>query len=113
MPSIRVQIAEAKFDAKKLLPKLSELTAKSLGKPEQYVMAVAEPAAILMAREPGPAAMAEVRSIGGLSAEKNTRLTQALCALLKSELGIPPDRVYVTFVDVKGENWGHDNSIFG
>ncbi|HPA78906.1 MAG TPA: phenylpyruvate tautomerase MIF-related protein [Kiritimatiellia bacterium] len=113
MPSIRVQISEAPFDAKKLLPELSRLTAESLGKPEQYVMAVAEPAAILMSREPGPAAMAEVRSIGGLNAAKNTRLTQALCALLKSELGIPPERVYVTFVDVKGENWGHDNSIFG
>lgn len=105
------EIAEAKRD--ELLSALSKLVANGIGKPERYVMAIVENSALLMSGRPGPAAFAQVRSIGGLGGDVNGRITAALCSLLEESLGIPPDRVYVNFFDLSAGDWGWNGSTFG
>jgi phenylpyruvate tautomerase len=96
-----------------LLQSLSKAVADILGKPEQYVMITLSSAAILMSGSGGPAAFADLRSIGGVSGESNGRLTQKICEALQASLGIPSDRVYVTFTDVPASNWGWNGDTFG
>ena len=43
-----------------LLASLSKIVAGTIGKPEQYVMVVINPAAILMSGKPGPAAFVDI-----------------------------------------------------
>ena len=69
--------------------------------------------AILMSGEPGDAAFVDIRSIGGLTADVNRKLSQQVCKLLNDSLGIPPDRVYLNFADVEAGNWGFNGSTFG
>lgn len=96
-----------------LLAPLSQIVAECIGKPERYVMITISDAAMLMGGSEGPAAYADIRSIGGLSNAVNRQLSARVCALLDERLGIPPDRVYLGFTSVSAENWGWNNSTFG
>ncbi len=96
-----------------LLASLSKFVAGTIGKPEQYVMVVVSPAAILMSGKPGDTAFVDIRSIGGLNDEVNRQISQKVGSLLKESLGVPPDRVYLNFTDVAAANWGWNGSTFG
>ena len=115
MPLLKLETTVALADDKKkaLLASLSKIVAGTIGKPEQYVMVVISPAAILMSGKPDPAAFVDIRSIGGLSDDVNPRLSQQICKLLGDSLGISPDRVYLNFTDVDAGNWGWNGSTFG
>jgi phenylpyruvate tautomerase PptA (4-oxalocrotonate tautomerase family) len=115
MPLLKLETTVSLSDEKQktLLASLSKIVGETIGKPEQYVMVTINPTAILMSGKPGDAAFADLRSIGGLSAEVNRLLAQRLCKLLKDSLGVPPDRVYLNFTDVKAANWGWNGNTFG
>ena len=115
MPLLRLETSVALPEDKRktLLASLSKAVAETIGKPEQYVMVSASPAAMLMSGKPGDGAFVDLRSIGGLSDEVNRKLSQQVCRLLKDSLGIFPDRVYLNFTDVDAGNWGWNGSTFG
>lgn len=96
-----------------LLAPLSQVVAECIGKPERYVMVTVTTVALLMDGSEGPAAYADIRSIGGLSPTVNRKLSERICALLKERLGIPADRVYLVFTSVSAENWGWNGGTFG
>ncbi len=115
MPLLKLETTAALAEDKRsaLLASLSKIVAETIGKPEHYVMVVANPAALLMAGKPGDAAFVEVRSIGGLGGGVNRKLAEKICGLLHTSLGIPPNRVYLNFSDVAASHWGWDGSTFG
>ena len=115
MPLLKLETTTALSDAQRqqLVPSLSRIVADTLGKPEQYVMVTTGQASILMSGKPGDAAFVDVRSIGGLTSDVNRKLSQQVCKLLKESLGVPPDRVYLNFTDVKAGAWGWNGSTFG
>jgi phenylpyruvate tautomerase len=96
-----------------LLRQLSRVLAQATGKPEQYVMVLMEPAHLLMAGQNGPAAWIEVRSIGGLDASTNRKLSASICEVIQQQLAIPPGRVYLNFVNVPADHWGWNGDTFG
>lgn len=96
-----------------LLPPLSQILVEGIGKPERYVMVTVAAAAIRMAGTEGPAAYADIRSIGGLGGATNRKLSERICAFLQERLGIPSDRVYLNFINVSAENWGWNGGTFG
>ena len=115
MPMLKLQTSVPLSDEQRsaLLPTLSKLLVEGIGKPEQYVMVIVETASILMAGKTGPAALAEVRSIGGLNGRVNSQLSQKLCTLLEQTLGIPASRVYINFANVAADQWGWNGNTFG
>lgn len=115
MPLLKLEANVALSDEKRtaLLASLSKIVAETIGKPEQYVMVVIEPTAMLMSGKSGEAAFVDVRSIGGLSNTANRQLAQKICNLLKDSLGVSPDRVYLNFTDVAAGNWGWNGNTFG
>lgn len=115
MPLIKITV-DAPLDrdtANILIKQLSSLVASHIGKPEQYVMAVIEEGAVSMSGTVGGAAFADVKSIGGLTHDVNRAISKDLCALLHQHLGIPPERVYLTFSDVPRTDWGWNGGTFG
>ncbi len=95
------------------LSALSRIVSETLGKPEQYVMVTGEEGSIVMGGVSGPAALVDIRSIGGLTGEANRELSAKICAFLEKELDIPPGRVYLNFTDISAPNWGYNGSTFG
>ena len=115
MPLLKLEttVALSEEQQSAVLAALSKIVAGAIGKPEQYVMVTVSQSAILMSGQDDGAAFADVRSIGGLTGEVNRKLTEQVCKLMNDSLGIPPDRVYINFTDVKAGNWGWDGNTFG
>ena len=115
MPLLALQTSAPLSDAQRqeLLAPLSKIVAECIGKPERYVMITVSQAALLMAGDAGPAAYADLRSIGGLSGEVNRALSARVCALLQERIGISPDRVYLNFTSLSAANWGCNGNTFG
>ena len=115
MPLIRMETSIKIPEEKKsdLISALSKIIADAMGKPEAYVMAILSEAAISMAGKPGAAAFLDVRSIGSINKQVNGRISKEVAALLGNSLGIPGERIYISFNDVNGANWGWNGSTFG
>jgi phenylpyruvate tautomerase len=97
-----------------LLRDLSSTLARLLGKPEAYVMTCLVPRTrMTFAGSLEPACLVEVKSIGGLTADRTARLSEAVSALLRDGLSIPTSRIYIVFSDVPAHLWGFDGATFG
>lgn len=96
-----------------LLPAVSQLLAKTLGKPEQYVMVTVSSASIWFGGRGEPAAFGDLRAIGGLTEPIIQELAARLCDLLHQTLQIPPARVFLNFTDVPASAWGWNGTTFG
>jgi phenylpyruvate tautomerase len=115
MPLIRMETSVKISDDKKseIVLALSKITAEAMGKPETYVMAMISEAAMSMAGNIGPAAFLDVRSIGSIDKKTNTRISKEVAELLAKSIGIPAEKIYLSFTDVKGSNWGCNGGVFG
>lgn len=115
MPLLKLQLSENISEERRyeLVESLSKIVAEGIGKPEQYVMVCIDFACMLMSGKRGSAAYVEIRSIGGLTVEVNRTLSSSICALLQQSLSIPPDRVYLNYMDIKASNWGFNGRTFG
>jgi phenylpyruvate tautomerase len=115
MPLLKLEtnVALSNETQSALLAALSKIVGGTIGKPEQYVMVVISPAAILMSGQSGDAAFVDIRSIGGLNDGVNRQLAQKIAALLKESLGVRADRIYLNFTDVPAGNWGWNGDTFG
>ncbi|MDG4582831.1 MAG: phenylpyruvate tautomerase MIF-related protein [Candidatus Competibacter sp.] len=111
--ALRTSVALSNQQRHELLAPLSRIVAECIGKPERYVMIAIDQAAMLMGGAEGPAAHADVRSIGGLSGEVNRALSERVCTLLHQQLGIPPERIYLDFTSVAATHWGWNGGTFG
>ena len=99
---------------KTIAKEISRLAAACIGKPEQYVMAsVQDKAAMTMGGESTSAALVSVKSIGGLSREVNKKLSAETCQILRKELGIADECIYITFEELPGTHWGWKAGTFG
>jgi len=115
MPLLKLETTAVLSEDKRkaLLASLSKILAGTIGKPEEYVMVMVNPAATLMSGKPGDAAFVDVRSIGGLSGDVCRNLSQKICQLLNDFLAVPQNRIYLNFTDVEAGNWGWNGNTFG
>ena len=115
MPLLKLETTVALSDEKQkaLLASLSKVISETTGKPEQYVMVTASQTTMFMAGKPGDAAFVDIRGIGGLTDEVNRTLAQWICKVLNDSLGVPQNRIYLNFTDVKASHWGWNGSTFG
>ena len=114
MPYLKVQTnhAVATDKAAQFIRSASKLVADGLGKPERYVMVALEPPVpMVFAGSDDPTVFMELKSIG-LSETKTPKLSESLCQLVNTELGIPSDRIYIEFQDAPRKMWGWDGGTF-
>ena len=112
MPLINVRTSLPEVaDAAGLLQELSAALAQQTGKPESYVMTLLETAVpMTFAGSTDPSVYVEIKSIGAL---KPPAMTAAFCALISERTGIPANRIYIGFDDVKASAWGWNGNTFG
>ena len=108
MPLLKLETTVVLSEEKRtaLLSSLSNAVARTIGKPEQYMMVTMGTAAIVMSGKPGDAAFVDIRSIGGLTGDVKRELSKQVCKLLNDSLGVATDRVYLNFTKLEAGNWG-------
>lgn len=114
MPYLKIQtnLPLTKKAERAILRNASQLVAELLEKPESFVMVALEANTPMMfAGSDDPVAFLELKSIG-LPAKRTKDLSEALCELIEGHLGVPRDRVYVKFIDVKRGMWGWKGDTF-
>ena len=90
----------------------SKLIATALGKPEQYVMVeYRHNAQMVFAGSHDPLAYLELKSIG-LPEQSTTTLSDTLCNLIETSLGIPISRIYIEFTNAERHMWGWNGKTF-
>ncbi|MGD2073556.1 MAG: phenylpyruvate tautomerase MIF-related protein [Gammaproteobacteria bacterium] len=114
MPLLKIETNQsvAAEDRSQLIAKASQQVASMLGKPERYVMVSLQVnPAMLFGGSDAPLAYLELKSIG-LPEARTAELSQGLAELMKAELDLPADRVYVEFADAPRSMWGWNSGTF-
>ena len=114
MPLLRIQTNQplAAATGNHLASNASQQVAAMLGKPERYVMVSLEHnPAMLFGGSDAPMAYLELKSIG-LPESRTAEFSQALADLLKTELDLPADRIYIEFTDAPRAMWGWNGGTF-
>ena len=111
MPLINVKLSSPELpNADLLLKALSSKLADLTGKPEKYVMCLLETnIPMRFSGSDEPSCYVQIKSIGAL---KPPEMTKEICELIRAKVGIPTDRIYVSFEDIDASNWGYNNHTF-
>ncbi|KAF2885335.1 hypothetical protein ILUMI_20804 [Ignelater luminosus] len=114
MPHFRLETNLAQNKIPGDLPqKLCNVLAKSLGKPINYCVAtVIGGVNMSWGGSTEPAAQATLMSIGSLGVEENKKHSKALYDLISKELNIPPDRMYITYINADRSDVGYNGTTF-
>lgn len=112
MPLINVKVASSQIENKtELLKELSEELANQTGKPEKYVMCLLQTEVpMTFGGTDDPCCYVEIKSIGALHP---SQMTKSFCKIIESRLGIPSNRIYISFADIVPSQWGYDGQTFG
>ncbi len=107
---ISVKLSEEKKEAIKT--KFGKAIELIPGKSENWLMVGFEDEYTLYfkGQKPEKVAFVEVKIYGSASRQAYEQLTGAICSILNEEVGIPAEKVYVTYQEI--ENWGWNGSNF-
>ena len=95
-----------------LLNHASRVVAKTLKKPESYVMVnVCANEHMVFGSTSMPTVYMEMKSVG-MTKEQIPVLSKTLTAMIEQKLKVPSNRVYIEFASVPGILWGYDGTTF-
>lgn len=90
-----------------------DLVAQTLDKPKQYIVVHIIPdQRIHWSGSNDYCVLAELSSIGKLGRDENKKHSALLLGYLSQQLGIPQDRIYLNFVNLKKEDVGYKGTTF-
>ena len=112
MPLIKVVTSLPLIEnSEKFLTELSMELSNLTGKPESYIMTLLETnIQMTFAGSSQPSCFVEIKSIGSL---KPPLMTKSFCKIISNFTKIPSERIYISFEDVRPENWGFNERTFG
>ena len=94
-----------------LLAKSSDFISSQTGKPINFIMVkLTHSLSMNFAGTDEPCAFIEIKSIGSLLPSK---MSKPICEFFSNELGIPTERIYISFQDVDSKNWAWNSKTFG
>ncbi len=114
MPLVKVEVSKALSQNEKvqLLGSVSKLISEATGKQEQYIMVTYVESTIIMGRDESPAVCVDVRSIGALTSGVVKMISEKLCELMRMDLDILGERVYINFTSYTPGMWGWNGGTF-
>ena len=115
MPFLKLNTNVSVDDVKtpQLMSELSQLLAKETGKPERYVMVeVCADKQMIFGGNNEPLAYIECKSIG-LSVVQVKSLSHSISQVLKTQLNVSAERIYIEFSHCPADYWGWNGSTFG
>ncbi len=110
MPYINVSTSEEVNDKDKLLEEISILISSLTNKSKKFVMAKIDDNCPMHFDDSTPACFLEIKSIGSLNPSE---MAKPISDFIYEKMGIPMDRIYISFQDVPASLWAWNGRTFG
>ena len=110
MPYINVSTSAKIEDKKKLLEEISILVSSLTNKSKRFVMAKLDDNSEMYFDGESPCCYLEIKSIGSLNPSE---MAKPICNFIYEKIGIPLDKIYVSFEDVPTTMWAWNGKTFG
>ena len=109
MPYINVSTSAKVKDKKKFLEEISTLVSSLTNKSKRFVMAKLDDNSKMYFEDDSPCCFFEIKSIGSLNPSE---MAKPISDFVYEKMGIPIDKIYVSFVDVPASMWGWNGRTF-
>ena len=110
MPYITVATSVNVDDKKKLLEEISILVSSLTNKSKRFVMAKLDDNYEMYFEDESPCCFLEIKSIGSL---KPSEMAKPISNFVCEKMGIPVDKIYISFEDVPASMWAWNGRTFG
>jgi len=110
MPYINVSTSAKIEDKKKLLQEISILVSSLTNKSERFVMAKLDDNLEMYFDNESHCCFLEIKSIGSLNPSE---MAKPLSNFVYEKIGIPIDKIYISFEDVPASLWAWNGRTFG
>ena len=110
MPYINVSTSAKIEDKKKLLEEISILVSSLTNKSERFVMAKLDDNSEMHFEDESPCCYLEIKSIGSLNPSE---MAKPISNFVYEKMGIPIDKIYISFEDVPASMWAWNGRTFG
>ena len=110
MPYINVSTSVKVEDKKKLLNEISTLVSSLTNKSKRFVMAKLEDDSVMYFEDQSPCCFLEIKSIGSLNPSE---MAKQISYFVHEKMGIPIDKIYISFEDVPASMWAWNGRTFG
>ena len=110
MPFINVSTSAKVNDKSKFLEEISILISSLTNKSRSFVMAKIDDNCQMYFDDASPSCFIEIKSIGSLNPSEMAKpISDVVC----EKMGIPIDRIYISFEDVPASLWAWNGRTFG
>ena len=110
MPYINVSTSAKVEDKKKLIEEISLLISSLTNKSKRFVMTKLEDESIMYFDDQRPCCFFQIRSIGSLNPSE---MVKPISSFVHERIGIPLDKIYISFEDVPPSMWAWNGKTFG
>ena len=110
MPYINVSTSVKVEDKKKILEEISILISSLTNKSKRFVMAKLEDDSVMNFDNQCPCCFIEIRSIGSLNPSE---MAKPISNFVYKKMGIPTDKIYISFEDIPASMWAWNGRTFG
>ncbi len=110
MPYINVSTSAKVDDTERLLEEISILVSSLTNKSKRFVMAKLDDNCQMYFQDKTPSCFIEIKSIGSLNPSD---MAKPISYFVYERMGIPIDRIYISFEDVPASLWAWNGRVFG
>ena len=110
MPYINVSTSAKIENKKKLLEDISILVSSLTNKSEKFVMAKLNDNCEMFFEDDRPCCFLEIKSIGSLNPSE---MSKPISNFVFKKIGIPIDKIYISYEDVPAPMWAWNGKTFG
>ena len=110
MPYINVSTSVKVEDKNKLLEEISILISSLTNKSKRFVLVKLDDNAVMYFDDQSPCCFLEIRSIGSINPSE---MAKPISDFVYEKMGIPIDKIYISFEDVPASMWAWNGRTFG
>ena len=110
MPYINISTSAKVDNKKKLLEEISNLISSLTNKSKRFVMAKLNDNCEMYFDNEDPSCFLEIKSIGSLNPSE---MAKPISDFVHQNMGIPTDKIYISFEDVPASMWAWNGRTFG
>ena len=110
MPYIHVSTSAKIEEKKKLIEEISILVSSLTNKSKKFVMAKLDDNSEMYFEDESHCCFIEIKSIGSLNPSK---MAKPISNFVNEKVGIPMNKIYISFEDVSASMWAWNGRTFG
>ena len=110
MPYINISTSAEVYDKKKFLEEFTTLISSLTNKSKRFIMAKLEDNSQMYFNDQSPCCFLEIKSIGSLSP---SGMSKPISEFVYEKMGIPIDKIYISYEDVPASTWAWNGKTFG